>query len=184
MWQFEPINYASSPNPDGKDIRNTPEFAKHRKKVIISVIVFAVFIALFLILGVGGIALTIIESKENNRQLYQYYQDEANYITVTGTLDEFYYYSSDSYCFTLTDNGENVLSDKATFIAFYGDDVSKNNNFRRDVTIGKSQFTVTYSRYEFLGKMPVVAIYMDGKYYLDYETGKNNLLKYMEDRYL
>ena len=59
----------------------------------------------------------------------------------------------------------------------------RNNNFHRDVTIGKSQLTVTFSKYDFFGDIPVVAIYMDGKCYLDFETGKANLLEYI-DKYI
>lgn len=138
----------------------------------------AVAIVLFIAFFGGTIATMNKCSKDENRQLYQYLLDDNNYITVTGTLDEFY---GD---FTLIDTDLELEPNKEFDIVPPNWDTLKKNDFHRDVTIGKSRLTVTFSKYDLFGDMPVVEIYMDGKCYLDYETGKAGLLKYIEDRYL
>lgn len=184
MWQFEPLNYYSSPDLKRNNVQKNSEFTQHKKIVLIITVSIAVSVIIFISFFVGLIAFLNSESKENNRQLYQYYQDDENYITVTGTLDVFYYYSSDYLFFTLTNNNETVLQLKEEFRVVLTASEGFNSSFYRDVTIGKSLITVTYSSYDLFGDMPVVAIYMDGKCYLDFETGKANLLKYLEDNYL
>lgn len=180
MCQFEPLNYYSSADSKCKNSQNNHKLAQHKKTALIiaaSVILFIAFVA-------GVIAAVIFEAKEDNRQLYRYYQNSENYITATGTLDVFYYYSSDYLFFTLTNDNENVLPPDEKFRVVLTASEGFDSSFYRDVTIGKSLITVTYSKYDLFGDMPIVAIYMDGKCYLDFETGKNNLLKYLEDNYL
>lgn len=167
MWQFEALNWCN------EEKQPAPNYHKQNVK---TALIIAVIVS---IVVVGGILVGIFapDFKEEARQVYNYCQSDENYITVTGTLDQLDYRTYNGFIFTLT--GE----DKEFEVYSQSSNVLRNNNFHRDVTIGKSQLTVTFSKYDFFGDIPVVAIYMDGKCYLDFETGKANLLEYI-DKYI
>lgn len=187
MWQFQPLNYSSAPNPSGKDFRNTPEFARHRKKVRIIAVILPFIIVGLIALGIFGLFSSCKVSQKRNEQLYKNYQNDENYLTVTGTLDEFYYYKSyrgvSAYYFTLTGSGTEIESATKYAAVDLNGKILESNGFNRDITIGKSIITVIFSKCDLYGNLPVIEVYMDGKCYLDRETGKTNLLNYIEEKY-
>ena len=61
-------------------------------------------------------------------------------------------------------------------------EVLKKNGFFENVSIGDKIKIVTASRYFYDGyRIPIVAIECDNIVYLDFQTGRENLLKWVEE---
>lgn len=105
------------------------------------------------------------------RQDIKYYSNNENYVTKSGTVASIMYWADalrldfkQDYNYVIVESNEKLL---------------RENGFYTDVRIDSKVTYITGAKHSPDRASYIVAIEYDGKAYLDFETGKNNLLEYL-----
>lgn len=157
-------------------------------KIIVIIVGIIVHLSPVIFVVIFG-AVNINTTKKEVKNLCVLYRNDNSYCTKTGIVNVFYYdlqgmEENYSHAFTFYENDTDISYYCIYKVYSPSSVILKEKNFHKAVTIGRSELTITFAKDNFYNNYPVVAIYMDGKCYLDFETGKANLLKYLEDNYL
>ena len=112
----------------------------------------------------------------------EYYSQKENYIEATGTLTHVKY-NEDASALYLGFSDLSYAFDDTCF-KIIGDNlpIAQENGIDSKAVLGEQATFITAPRYFGDGYiMPIVAIYIDGECLLDFETGYDNLMKWLSD---
>ncbi len=132
-------------------------------------------------IGLWGTLSLLIFALSNSSCMIKktkYYQNQRNYITVTGEI----YFINDNetkrILYLAFDNMSEKLDDNCFKIVGENYEIVKSSG---QITIGKSVEFITAPHYFGDGYvMPIVGLIVDGETILDFDTGYANLMKYLK----
>lgn len=110
----------------------------------------------------------------------EHYSQKENYVEATGTLTHVKY-NEDATALYLGFSDLSYKFDDTCF-KIVGDNlrIAQDNGIDSKAILGKQMTFITAPRYFGDGYvMPIVAIYIDGECLLDFETGYDNLMKWL-----
>ena len=119
-------------------------------------------------------------------RMLQYYSENSNYEELEGIILNFEEIRGvDDLFIEIEFENENIHDHylyHPLMVINKNKEVLKKNGFFENVSIGDKIKIVTASRYFYDGyRIPIVAIECDNIVYLDFQTGRENLLKWVEE---
>ena len=119
-------------------------------------------------------------------RMLQYYSEISNYEELEGIILNFEEIKGEDDLFIEIEFENEKIHDHYLYhplrVMSKNKEVLKKNGFFENVSIGDKIKIVTASRYFYDGyRIPIVAIECDNIVYLDFQTGRENLLKWVEE---
>lgn len=137
-----------------------------KKRIGLTAICAVLLCSVFMLSGCNGCSFI-------NKQYIDNYSNDENYVTKSGTVESITYYNEtlrldfkEGYYYCIVESNEKVL---------------RANNFYIDVRLDSEITYVSLASYTHHRINFIVSIEYNGKTYLHFETGKNNLLEYFRE---
>ncbi|MBE6922572.1 MAG: hypothetical protein E7465_05240 [Ruminococcaceae bacterium] len=137
----------------------------------------AIFGAIIMLILFGTLMYIVFLSTPVRPRL-EYYSQEGNYITATGTVCHLGWSSDQSYVCLAFEDIPDEYSDPNFVIEGENLRILMENGFAEKVQLGTQVVYISAPRYFWDGyAMPIVALEVDGESLLTFEEGKANLLE-------
>ena len=115
-----------------------------------------------------------------NLEAKKYYSEKSNYITVSGKVSHISYNKEQTVLYIGFAEMSEEFDDNCFKIIEDNLKIGKNNGIDDVLCLGKRVEFVTAPRYFGDGYvMPIVALSIDGKCYLKFDDGYNNLMRWL-----
>lgn len=144
--------------------------------------IFVIILVSLAILLLFGAVIYMVFLSEPVRPRVEYYSEDSNYITATGTVTHLGWADDQSYVYLAFEDIPEEYSDVSFVIEGENLRIVLENGFAEKVRLGTQVEYVSAPRYFWDGyAMPIVELTVDGEILLTFDEGKVNLLELIQN---